>query len=144
MDHFGRQTDIRWHRRIDRALQLRHERSERRPTALRFGALAVPASQAHVAGVIIWTTHDRANRHQLVHDASQFRQMLANLDARDGRADRPEFAAHFHRRFRLQIVQIQVRWTAGHKDHDHRLMRSFRSAGCFGAQHVGETQPADG
>ena len=71
--------------------------------------------------------------------------MLADLDARDVGRDWLEFASDFNRGFGLQIVHVDVAWSASQPEQNHRFasrdLAGFATAG-FAAQHLRKCQPA--
>jgi hypothetical protein len=61
---------------------------------------------------------NRADDRILFGDFGQLGHVLANLHPGHIGIDRPEFAAYFYRRLRLQIKGLQVSWTTIHPDQD--------------------------
>src|SRR5690606_20306761 len=80
-------------------------------------------AQAEIRGVLIRTAVERADDRELVHHSREARQVLADLDPLDVRANGTELAADLERRVRLQVEDVLMRRTAREKAHDD----AFRS-----------------
>ena len=119
----GREPHERRHRPVHRPEHLRGHRSDARPSARRL----VTDRAAGVADERIMIAVRRAvhtpQHDALVHDPRHPRHVLADLQARDVRADRPELAADLRRRVHLHVVHVLMRRRAAHVDHDHGLVR---------------------
>jgi hypothetical protein len=83
---------------------------------------------------------------QLVGDFRVQREVLAEADAGNVGADRPELAADFGRRFWFHVVHVQVARPAGQIDEDDRPpgLRRDERGHCAGRQQSRQCQPADG
>jgi hypothetical protein len=68
--------------------------------------------------------------------------VFADVDAGDIRANRIKLAANFGGRIGFEIDHILMRRSAGQEDHDDRLVRPSDAGSGFGAQDLGERQPA--
>ena len=141
--HLRREAHERRHRRIGCALQLRNDRTQRRPAAGRL-LLGIAPGQALEGIVAAVTIGQGADDGAFVHHLRETRHLLGDLNARNVRGDRFEFAPDFARRVRLQIEDILMRRTARQEDHDHRLMRPAGLLHRFGTQHVIQRHPAHG
>jgi len=73
----------------------------------------VAAGQASDGIVAVFGANHRADQRQLVHHFGESRQMLADLDSRDGGGNRSELAADFRRRVHLEIENVLMRRPAG-------------------------------
>ena len=94
MPHLRRKSNERWNRRITRALELRKQRTHRRPAAQRLITIHV-ARVALEGFVTIFHADHRADDRAFIHHLGEARQMFANLDARNVRRDGSELPAHF-------------------------------------------------
>ena len=102
------------------------------------------SGETHVARVVIDGAADRPDQSDLVHDARQIRQVLADLNTRHTGGNRPELTANFCRRVRLQIDQVDMRGPARQKDHDDRLVRAALGTDRLCPQDIGQRQAAHG
>ncbi len=150
VSHFRRQADKGRHRRVHRALELGHHRTQRRPTARRLLTATAMSGDALEGVVRAAGADDRTDRNQLVHVRGDERKMLADLDAGHVGFDRSELAANFRRRVHFKIEEVLMRRSAGQEDHDDplRLRRSAAAGHRLGSQDLrqrkaAQRQPAD-
>src|SRR5437868_4062677 len=80
------------------------------------------AGAALIAGVVVAAADDGADRHGLVHDASQIGKQLADFDAGNGGWNRIELATDFGGRIDLEVVHVLMRRATAEVDHDQRLV----------------------
>ena len=64
------------------------------------------AGAALIAGVVVAAADDGADRHQLIHDASQIGKQLADFDAGNGGGNRIELATDFGGRIDLEVIHV--------------------------------------
>ncbi len=117
----GREADERRDRRIDRAVQVRDDRPERRPSLALEGRLGV-AGETLIRRVLVAAADDRTDHGHPVHQAGESGHVLAEVDAGHVRRNRLELAADLGGGVRLEVHHVLVRWPAGQKDHDDRLV----------------------
>src|SRR5262249_52956357 len=105
----SRQADKGRNRRIDRALQPRHDGANAGPPTHRPQRILRPTGIALNRIVPAARPDHRAHEHALVGDAGDLREGFANLNAGDFSRNRLEFTAYFLGRFGLDVPHILVR-----------------------------------
>ena len=74
--------------------------------------------------VVIDRADQRADQHELVHQAGRAREQLGNLDSGHVRRDWLHHATNLARRVELQIEHVLMRRPARQEDVDDRLVRT--------------------
>ena len=140
----GREPHKRRHRPIHRPEHLRSHRADARPSALRLVADRATGVADERIMIAARRAVDAPQHDALVHDPRHPRHMLADLQARDVRVDRPKLAADLRRRVHLHVVHVLMRRRTAHVDHDHRLVRRADARLLLGLEQLWQRQAAQG
>ena len=117
-----REANKRRHGPVDGAMKAREGGAERRMAILPAARADRIARQAQIGAVLIEAAVERADDGKLLHHSRQPREMLADLNSRNARGDRPEAPADLGRRLHLQVDHVLVRRAPREIDHDHGLV----------------------
>jgi hypothetical protein len=103
-------------------------RFDRRLAVVRRWVVDAGHDEMRRAGVARVAVREGPNERHAVRALRDFRQQPADLDAREGRLDRPDHTAKLARRFHLRVERLDVRSAAAEPQPDDRCVLGPRAA----------------
>ena len=134
----GRESDEGWDRRVDRALQFGHGRSDRGSTSERLEIVREPTAHALVRFVTILASDDRSDDDRFIHALGQLRKDFADLDAGDVGCDGAELTADFGGSIGFDFPHILMGRTTAEEYVDQTFVRVPFPGRIFGSKQIGE------